>query len=339
MNDISNWLENALPKLRALVADERRIGVEILDLLAECERRKAYTELGHDGLFSFCVKVLLFTEAQAFQRIQAMRAMRATPELKSKIESGVMSVSTVAQVQGLIRKERAQGIQRTASDRRELFARFENKTAKEVKREIALVMGDRIKVRITLELDEEAELLWRELKEKSAHQTGGDELNLMKMLMKQWLGKKDSVLEGKHERVLKVGEFKSGQVKEFGEVIESNYRVESGQLKTYSVKIPNTRRDISWSSKVGEEAKLPSISSSLNLKKMSRRIPISLQRQVYQRDLGKCMNCGSKYALTIDHIVPFAKVRTHELSNLRLLCRNCNLGHGVKQFGLEAMKR
>lgn len=297
MNEVVNWLSEMLPKLKALVAEERRIGVEILDLLAECERRKAYVELGCDGLFSFCVKVLGFTEAQSYQRIQAMRAMRATPELKQKIETGVMSVSTVAQVQGVIRKERAQGIVRTAEERRALFQQFENKTSQEVKKEIALVMGQRIRLRVTLELDEEAESLWRQVKEQSAHQTGGDELNLMKMLMREWLGKKN--------QILKMGEIRVSSATDAKPDMNSSV-------------ITNARRGISWS---------------------KRRIPVALQRQVYQRDQGKCMNCGSKYALQIDHIVPFAKVLKHELSNLRLLCRNCNLGYGVKQFGLETMKR
>ena len=342
MNEVVSWIESALPKLKSLVADERRVGVEILELLAECERRKAYAELGCDGLFSFCVKVLGFTEAQSYQRIQAMRAMRVTPELKEKIESGVMSVSTVAQVQGVIRKERAQGITRTALERRDLFARFENKTSLEVKREIAQVMGQRIKLRVTLELDEEAEALWREVKEKSAHKTGGDELNLMKMLMKQWLG-----VRGKREGAGGLGSVQYLEKDILKEPSENSGISAKSQNKTRA--ITNTKRDISWleksrgmshPNKVSDPSQQnPNAIQRHLAEKVKRRIPTDLQRQVYQRDQGKCRNCGSKYALQIDHIVPFANVGMHELANLRLLCRNCNLSHGVKAFGLEKMKR
>src|SRR5437773_2281437 len=92
IKNTSKWLENTLITLQKLVQEERRIGIEILDLLWEIERRKAYAELGYDGLYSFCVRELKFTESQAFQRIQAMRALKSTPALnqviKNKIESG-----------------------------------------------------------------------------------------------------------------------------------------------------------------------------------------------------------------------------------------------------------
>lgn len=61
--------------------------------------------------------------------------------------------------------------------------------------------------------------------------------------------------------------------------------------------------------------------------------------QVILRDQGKCTSCNSKYALQVEHIIPFAKGGTHEPKNLKLLCRNCNLQQGVKELGLLAMRR
>lgn len=87
-----------------LVDEERRIGIEILERLQEIERRKAYVEIGYDGLFSFCVKELKYSEAQAVRRIQAMRAMTELPELKEKIQSGALTVTTVSQVQTHLRQ-------------------------------------------------------------------------------------------------------------------------------------------------------------------------------------------------------------------------------------------
>lgn len=70
-----------------------------------------------------------------------------------------------------------------------------------------------------------------------------------------------------------------------------------------------------------------------------RFIPKNLKAKVIRRDNGVCQLCGSIYALEIDHIVPYAKGGKTELSNLRLLCRNCNLRAGIKEFGKEKMKR
>jgi hypothetical protein len=60
----------------------------------------------------------------------------------------------------------------------------------------------------------------------------------------------------------------------------------------------------------------------------SRNIPAELQRQVWERDGGRCTfvgpdgrRCGSRWKLEIDHIEPFALGGTPELHLLRLRCR------------------
>lgn len=39
---------------------------------------------------------------------------------------------------------------------------------------------------------------------------------------------------------------------------------------------------------------------------------------------GKCLMCGKKEKLTIDHIVPLSKGGSHEITNIQLLCFSCN---------------
>lgn len=39
----------------------------------------------------------------------------------------------------------------------------------------------------------------------------------------------------------------------------------------------------------------------------SRRIPQHVKREVWRRDKGKCVECGSKGRLAYDHIIPFSK--------------------------------
>ncbi len=43
--------------------------------------------------------------------------------------------------------------------------------------------------------------------------------------------------------------------------------------------------------------------------------------------------------LQVDRIVPVAHGGGCEEENLRLLCLSCNVREGVKEFGLERMKR
>ncbi|MEZ0391556.1 MAG: HNH endonuclease [Pseudobdellovibrionaceae bacterium] len=48
--------------------------------------------------------------------------------------------------------------------------------------------------------------------------------------------------------------------------------------------------------------------------------------------------CQAQFYLQAEHIVPFAKGGTHELSNLELLCPAHNRLRAVQQFGIKKMK-
>lgn len=48
--------------------------------------------------------------------------------------------------------------------------------------------------------------------------------------------------------------------------------------------------------------------------------------EVLTRDSFKCVLCGSKETLEVDHIVPRVEGGSNELKNLRTLCHDCNVG-------------
>ena len=63
----------------------------------------------------------------------------------------------------------------------------------------------------------------------------------------------------------------------------------------------------------------------------NRTIPGEIQREVYDRDKGKCVKCGSKENLHFDHILPFSKGGSSKTSsNIQLLCAKHNLQKGAK---------
>ena len=73
---------------------------------------------------------------------------------------------------------------------------------------------------------------------------------------------------------------------------------------------------------------------ALRKKPLSRRV----QNAVFKRDGFLCSECGTEpdpKHLHIDHIVPLAAGGSNELSNLRVLCRACNLSKADKIVSLE----
>ncbi len=64
----------------------------------------------------------------------------------------------------------------------------------------------------------------------------------------------------------------------------------------------------------------------------------AVRRAVWARDEGMCSNCGSTYAVEIDHILPQAAGGASTLENMRLLCRSCNQRAAIEYFGREKME-
>lgn len=57
----------------------------------------------------------------------------------------------------------------------------------------------------------------------------------------------------------------------------------------------------------------------------SRHIPSDVQIEVWNRDKGKCVSCGSIEKLHFDHIIPFSKGGANNVENIQILCASCNL--------------
>jgi len=78
----------------------------------------------------------------------------------------------------------------------------------------------------------------------------------------------------------------------------------------------------------------------------SRHIPERVRDEVYTRDKGRCAyvgatgrRCGSKQALQIDHIEPFARGGPAIAANLRLLCAEHNRLAAGELFGETLMRK
>ena len=64
--------------------------------------------------------------------------------------------------------------------------------------------------------------------------------------------------------------------------------------------------------------------------KRSRHISQSVKDKVWNRDGGKCVECGSNQNLEFDHIIPHSKGGANTYRNIQLLCEPCNRTKSAK---------
>lgn len=59
------------------------------------------------------------------------------------------------------------------------------------------------------------------------------------------------------------------------------------------------------------------------------RIPADVRRAVFERDGGRCVECGSGFDLQYDHVIPHSLGGASTVANLQILCAGCNRSKGA----------
>jgi 5-methylcytosine-specific restriction endonuclease McrA len=72
----------------------------------------------------------------------------------------------------------------------------------------------------------------------------------------------------------------------------------------------------------------------LALDKLNSRRYRAHKERVFARDGRTCRYCGNDENLQIDHIISRKNGGTHDLDNLQVLCRDCNLRKSSKEEGV-----
>ncbi len=63
--------------------------------------------------------------------------------------------------------------------------------------------------------------------------------------------------------------------------------------------------------------------------RVRRPIPRDVRRVVWERDGGRCVDCGAAFDLQYDHVIPLALGGADTVENLQVLCAPCNQAKGA----------
>jgi hypothetical protein len=199
-----NFSDDALEKEGIeTYAIETGAKTKLLHILAEVERRRMYSKRGIPNLHTYCLKVFKIQGGSAQRRIDTMHAMKLIPDIEEKILSGDLNITVVSQAEHFFRREEKNGKKYSVQARKELFEKLENKSTREVERELVKispqsVTQERIKElteelaelkivvnREFLEVEEKLRGLWSHRDPKMTH------ADLILMAMKECLKRSD----------------------------------------------------------------------------------------------------------------------------------------------------
>lgn len=123
-----------------IAAYNRRAEAALIEHLAEIERRRVFSAWGFKSMYDYVTRELKYSGSSAYRRIEAARAFRQIPEIKTEIENGGLKLTQICDVQSAINKEqrelKAQGLNAEISveEKRELFSQVRHKTCRETEK-------------------------------------------------------------------------------------------------------------------------------------------------------------------------------------------------------------
>jgi hypothetical protein len=303
-----------LEKTVAAAREEKRATLALLDLLAEVDARRLYSERGYATLWEYVHKALGYSEAQASERVAAMRLMRKVPEVRAELDANRVNLTATAKLASFVRREGCD-VERT----RTLLEKIVAKPTREVEKILLAEQAvpeekpDRFEAkgpeltRISFDADAEFMSLFEELRNLQGRPDWSMS-DRMKAAMRDAIRRKRGPEHEKKE-----------------------------PTKTE----PNPERKTE-PKKSAPVLRAPEAASTA---KPSRFIPIAVRRAIRARSGNRCeyvdpttkRRCEGRFGLQFDHIQPFAKGGGSNFENLRHLCANHNRHAAVREFGAEKM--
>jgi hypothetical protein len=104
-----------LRTLAAIVTQDRVTTAEMLALIAEVDRRRAFRDEGYSSMYRYCVEKLRMSEDIAYKRILTARASRRFPLILRAIAEGSLTISTVTILRPYLKTVHAEALLEAAA--------------------------------------------------------------------------------------------------------------------------------------------------------------------------------------------------------------------------------
>jgi 5-methylcytosine-specific restriction endonuclease McrA len=139
LNSLSNT--QLFASFENLVHSERKITAQVLECIAEIDRRKLYLKKNFTSLFDYLVKELGYSPGAAMRRIDGARLLRELPEVIEKVQNGSITLSQANQLERASRElKKNKNEVLSTEDKRALLLQIENTTQKQTEQILATTL-------------------------------------------------------------------------------------------------------------------------------------------------------------------------------------------------------
>jgi hypothetical protein len=90
--------DELLGRVIDLVHRDQEITADLIDCLAEIDRRHAHLDRGSSSLHAFCTEHLGFSDDVAYKRIRAARVAQRHPEVIERLCTGKLTLSSLVAI-------------------------------------------------------------------------------------------------------------------------------------------------------------------------------------------------------------------------------------------------
>ncbi len=320
-NRIEVLHEQAMKYAKEFLKSEKNL----LSVLEEIDRLKAFRDLGFSSTFAYATKALKLSDAVAYTLITVARASQKSISYKEAIESGALSITNariIAPIISELSKKNSSDVsdesinnwvkEGSISSKREL----ERKVVKEfplrsVREQIKPVSNNRLELK--LGISEALESNFKRAQDLVSQKLGRSTTfeETLEFMTMEFLNRNDAVLKAERvEKAQKVRALERSKAKvietqNFITSIEKKEAVNQEPLHSEITEKPRNKKQLF-------PGRVP--------------IPAALKHAVNLRDQGQCTQiengtrCESKRFIEIHHVIPVSEGGQNNLTNLRTLC-------------------